>query len=101
MGHVKPLYKTDDHGNRRRVRRRPVDVLCRFGRQGDMEPVAVLWPDGRRFDVDEVLWVGPEGGQTLYRVRFGGHETEMRLVRPSAVAGEPERMRWTVDAYTD
>lgn len=82
--------------------RRYVDVLCRFARFGEIEPLAVLWPDGHRYDIDEVLGVelvaksGNGPGQQLWHVRFGGHETDIWLERPAAMAGNPERMRWWV-----
>lgn len=78
-----------------------------MGRDGTVEPVTVSWRDGRSFSVDEVLEAGEFGTeargvrQARYRVRFGGHETELYLERRSAVPalGKPESLRWWVFAY--
>ncbi len=100
-------YRTDADGTRRRVHREYVDVVCRFRAGGEIEPVAVQWRDGRTFRVDEVLEPGEFGARTRgrsqarYRVRFGGHETDLWLERTDPVPSmqEPERLRWWVFAY--
>lgn len=100
-------YRTDSRGRRRRVHKEYVDVVCRLTRDGAVEPVTVMWRDGRCFTVDEVLEYGCYGEETRgvrqarYRVRFGGHETDLYLERRDAVdeVGEPEDLRWWVFAY--
>lgn len=100
-------YRTNPGGARCRVHREYVDVVARFGRDGQVDPVAVLWRDGRSFVVDEVLERGTFGADTRgrrqarYRVRFGGHETDLWLERRDAVpaVGEEESLRWWVFAY--
>lgn len=100
-------YRTEESGERRRVHREYVDVVARFGRDGGIDPVAVLWRDGRSFWVDEVLERGAFGAETRgrrqarYRVRFGGHETDLWLERRDAVpaVGEAASLRWWVFAY--
>lgn len=83
-------YRTRD-GEPRRVHREYVDVVARFSRGGQVEPVAVQWRDGRSFFVDEILGREPFGGtergksSERYRVRFGGHETDLYLERTAAV----------------
>lgn len=99
-------YRTRD-GEPRRVHREYVDVVARFSRDGQVEPVAVQWRDGRSFFVDEILGREPFGGtergksSERYRVRFGGHETDLYLERTAAVPalGAPEALRWWVYAY--
>lgn len=100
-------YVTTTYGERRRVHREYVDVYCRMGRDGQILPVRVLWRDGRSFPVDEVVEAGgfgsmARGRQTArYRVRLGRHETDLYLERRAArpEVGEPETMRWWVNAY--
>lgn len=100
-------YRTDAAGVRRRVRKEYVDVVCRLGRDGRLDPVTVMWRDGRCFTVDEVLEPGTYSEETCgvrqarYRVRFGGHETELYLERRGGAdaTGEPEDLRWWVYAY--
>lgn len=100
-------WRTDAAGARRRVHREYVDVVARFGRDGDIDPVFVLWRDGRTFHVDEVLERGAFGAETRgrrqarYRVRMGRHETDLWLERRSAVpaVGEAASLRWWVFAY--
>lgn len=89
------------------MHKRYVDVFARFDADGTVEPVVVCWVDGRSFPVDEVLEAGPfgplhHGKQTMrYRVRFGGHETDLYLERTEArpAIGEPETLRWWVYAF--
>lgn len=93
-------------GSRARVHRANVDVVAHFGRDGSLVPVCVQWLDGRSFFVDEVLDYLPfgapqRGRQTArYRVRFGGHETDLYLERrlPRPEVSEPERLVWWVFA---
>jgi hypothetical protein len=96
-------------GERRRVHREYVDVYARMGRDGGVDPVTVSWRDGRSFHVDEVLSEGQFGPvrrgrqQKRYRVRFGGHETDLYLERREAVPAleEPPELRWWVYAYDE
>ncbi|MGI6535241.1 MAG: hypothetical protein ACOX12_02315 [Eggerthellaceae bacterium] len=96
-------------GKRRRVHREYVDVYVRMGRDGDVDPVTVSWRDGRSFHVDEVLDPGQFGPlrrgkqQRCYRVRFGGHETNLYLERREGIAAldEPPELRWWVYAYDE
>lgn len=98
-------YLTKD-GRRNRVHKLYVDVVMRLTDEGRTDPLAVLWPDGRTFRIDEILargHFGPavHGAQTArFRVRFGGHETELFLEKRSGVAamGTPETLRWWVYA---
>lgn len=97
-------WMTDEAGNRWRVHREYVDVIARFDRFGSVEPVSVIWRDGRRFPVDEVIDTAicddrlPPGRSRLrYRVRFGGHETDLFLERGPARGGG-EALRWWVRA---
>lgn len=102
-------WRTGASGPRKRVHRMYVDVLVRLGRDGTLDPVAILWPDGRRFVVDEVLERGVFGaevqgrGQARWRVRFGGHETELWLERrrPQTPREGVPSLRWWVYAYDD
>lgn len=99
-------YRSTD-GERRRVHREYVDVYARMGRDGEVDPVTVSWRDGRSFPVDEVLSSGQFGPvrngrqQKRYRVRFGGHETDLYLERREArlEREEPPALRWWVYAY--
>lgn len=99
-------WKTSDD-SRRRVHRECVDVVARFSRFGGIEPVVVQWKDGRSFPIDEVVDEGQFGvmrkGRQVkrYRVRFGGHETDLFLERRAAVPsmGEPDHLVWWVYAY--
>lgn len=99
-------YRTQGDGSRRRVHREYVDVVARFGRDGSLDPVAVLWRDGRSFRIDEVLERCPFGAPARgrrtarYRVRLGGHETDIYLERrdPVPALGEGERLSWWVYA---
>lgn len=100
-------YRTDEEGARRRVHREYVDVVARFDRKGRLEPVIVCWKDGRSFTIDEVIEYGGFSASTRgrqqarYRVRFGGHETNLYLEKRAAMPamGEPENLRWWVYAY--
>lgn len=100
-------YVTTTYGERRRVHREYVDVYCRMGRDGAIEPACVVWRDGRSFPIDEVLEPGhfgstARGRQTArYRVRLGRHETDLYLERRAArpEVGETETLRRWVNAY--
>lgn len=100
-------YRPDSNGGHRRVHREYVTVVAQFDPEGRLQPVTVCWKDGRSFTIDEILEQGefsvPMRGrqQAKYRVRFGGHETELYLERREAVPalGEPESLRWWVYAY--
>jgi hypothetical protein len=99
-------YRSID-GKPRRVHKEYVDVVARFSRDGTVEPVAVQWRDGRSFFIDEVLGIEPAAREQRsretdrYRVRFGGHETDLFLERNAAVPalGTAEVQRWWVYAY--
>ena len=98
-------YLTKD-GKRNRVHKLYVDVVMRLTDEGRTDPLAVIWPDGRSFRIDEIVsrgQFGPavHGAQTArYRVRFGGHVTDLFLEKRSGVPamGTPETMRWWVYA---
>lgn len=100
-------YKNAADGTRRRVHREDVDVVTRFHADGTLIPVAVLWRDGRSFRVDEMVRAGEFGAevhgrrQARYRVRIGGHATDLYLEYRSAAPamGEPASLRWWVFAY--
>lgn len=98
-------YKTTE-GIGRRVHKEYVDVVVSFTKNGSLEPLVVRWKDGRSFQIDEIIAdesFGPllRGRQTKrYRVRVGGHETELYLERqePKAALGTQECLRWWVYA---
>lgn len=98
-------YLTKD-GKRNRVHKLYVDVVMRLTDEGRADPLAVLWPDGRTFRIDEILqrgYFGPavRATQTArFRVRFGGHETDLFLEKRAGVErmGVPETLRWWVYA---
>ena len=100
-------YRVTTYGEKRRVHREYVDVVARFGRDGSIEPVTVMWRDGRAFRIDEVVGTVPFGAMergrqtSVYRVRFGGHETELYLERRAArpAMGEGDTLRWWVYAF--
>lgn len=100
-------YVTTSSGEAKRVHKEYVDVVARFGRDGDLEPVVVCWKDGRSFAIDEVTEMGRFGSMqrgrqcACYRIRFGGHETRLFLERQQSkpAIGEPEQLRWWVYAY--
>lgn len=100
-------YRQTD-GVARRVHKQYVDVLARICAGGSVVPVAVCWLDGRCFYIDEIL--GQEGfgidvqgyRTSTYRIRFGGHETELNLEhfhRDDPVLGPQDRLRWWVWAF--
>lgn len=100
-------YRHTQDGERRRVHREYVEVICRCGRDGFMEPVTVIWRDGRTFHVDEVTGYIPFGPMARgrqsarYDVRFGSHETRIFLERDAAdpARGKEETLRWWVEAF--
>ena len=67
----------------------------------------LLWPDGRAFPITEVLDRGSFGpafrgvSTARYRVRIGGHVTNLFLERHvfDATLGKPPVVRWWVEAY--
>ncbi len=96
-------YRVKD-GKQHRVHKEYVDVVVRMRADGDIEPVIVCWRDGRSFHIDEILGepsYRPEiRGRNVreYRVRFGGHETELFLERACTNPHAPaeETLRWWV-----
>ena len=99
-------YRVRD-GVQRRIHKEYVDVVAHFTKGGSFEPIAVCWKDGRTFPIDEILEIGafgpPKHGkrEMRYRIRFGGHETELYLERRDGrpMTSEPETLRWWVFAF--
>lgn len=91
---------------RRRVHKMYVDVVVRVNDEGRVDPLAVCWPDGRCFRIDEIMARGTFGApvrgvsNARFRVRFGGHETDLHCERREGVAamGQPDIDRWWVYA---
>ena len=77
-------YRQTD-GKTRRVHKQYVDVVARILAGGQVVPVTVCWVDGRCFTIDEIIsTIGfglmVHGIRTAtYKVRFGGHTTELYL----------------------
>ena len=93
----------------RRTWRQYVDVIARFGRDGDVEPVRVLWKDGRTFVIERVIEHSPFGtvnngvSQACYTVLIRGEEKKIYLERrePVPAIGKGETLRWWVWALAD
>lgn len=97
----------DGEGRRRRAHKRYVDVFMRLTDEGRFDPLIVMWPDGRAFPISEVLDRGSFGpvyrgvSTARYRVRIGGHVTNLFLERHvfEEKIGKPPVVRWWVEAY--
>lgn len=82
-------YRQTD-GKTRRVHKQYVDVVARILAGGQVVPVTVCWVDGRCFTIDEIVSTTGFGltvhgiRTATYKVRFGGHATELYLEDPDA-----------------
>ena len=90
-------YRQTD-GKTRRVHKQYVDVVA----------VTVCWVDGRCFTIDEIVSTTGFGltvhgiRTATYRVRFGGHATELYLedqTRERPDGSQAHLMRWWVWAF--
>ena len=95
-------YRQTD-GKTRRVHKQYVDVVARILAGGQVVPVTVCWVDGRCFTIDEIVSTAGFGltvhgiRTATYKVRFGGHATEVVSGGPDArttrwLAGPPDAL---------